>query len=679
MFRSLLRAISSTAASSPIESITLTFTIVTLVYFQLLHAVKDSDFFTLPSNNSRSAPSTYLYHDSRSATTSADLARTSHVADLSSTWSSSHPVPFDRQWDPVSVDEVDLLKKKAIKNVIVKRFVVESSAVDGEQDGVLQEDDAEAFWSDAGLKGWQVDVVNGISSQVLPNGRWSYEDVCVKDSSTSNVTCLVGFDSVNDEQHGRRQVVTIFLDADKSPEQDIKLFIDLCMEPPKMTIHSTNTRNAYTYAATLPSAFESAFSAAPRSTYSLFPATSSLFYMPTDVFARTSTAAGRGGPQEDVRSIKWIGYAVRALGVRFWLLAKNADSADIFVVLLGYVLMHLTFVRLFLNMRKMGSSFWLPSATLISSIFGFLFALLAAFLLAVPVDPICLSEALPFLVITVGFDKPFLLARAVFSNPQIKPVAAPYPPKISDLKEERHAVDEAIKTVENGGSPVFGKTVSANRNASNNASNGNALELDLQALHRGLAAHERIQREIAANKNRGIRWAAPVAASKLVMDAVQSVGPGNHQGLCHRGRGALRRCGEWDRRVEGILLPRCSHPRHGLLLLVYILRRHPQRHGGGERFFNPIFFSTEDAVGSHSPLHPSSGLPYQERSQAGSEQEGFRRFLACTQRVRLTHFCRFHPLLGRFDSCLLGELHPCSRQVSQEEGERIRRDQVEQR
>jgi hydroxymethylglutaryl-CoA reductase (NADPH) len=43
MFRSLLRALSSTAASSPIESITLTFTIVTLVYFQLLHAVKDSD------------------------------------------------------------------------------------------------------------------------------------------------------------------------------------------------------------------------------------------------------------------------------------------------------------------------------------------------------------------------------------------------------------------------------------------------------------------------------------------------------------------------------------------------------------------------------------------------------------------------------------------------------------
>ncbi len=100
----------------------------------------------------------------------------------------------------------------------------------------------------------------------------------------------------------------------------------------------------------------------------------------------------------------------------------------------------------------------------------------------------------------------------MFSNPQIKPVATPYPPKIRDLKEERSAVDEVIKTVENGGSP--------------STKNGNALELDLQALHRGLAAHERIQREIADNKSRGIRWAAPVAASKVVMDAVHEVGPG---------------------------------------------------------------------------------------------------------------------------------------------------------
>ena len=90
--------------------------------------------------------------------------------------------------------------------------------------------------------------------------------------------------------------------------------------------------------------------------------------------------------------------------------------------MLGYVLMHATFVRLFLNMRRMGSNFWLPGMVLVSSCFAFLTALLSASILNIPVDPICLSEALPFLVITVGFDKPFTLAKAVFTSPEIAPV-----------------------------------------------------------------------------------------------------------------------------------------------------------------------------------------------------------------------------------------------------------------
>jgi hypothetical protein len=70
----------------------------------------------------------------------------------------------------------------------------------------------------------------------------------------------------------------------------------------------------------------------------------------------TSNMAKENNP---ARHIKFLAYALRALVTRFMILAKKADSADIFVVLLGYVLMHFTFARLFLNMRKMGSSFWL--------------------------------------------------------------------------------------------------------------------------------------------------------------------------------------------------------------------------------------------------------------------------------------------------------------------------------
>lgn len=90
------------------------------------------------------------------------------------------------------------------------------------------------------------------------------------------------------------------------------------------------------------------------------------------------------------------------------------------------------------------------------------------------------------MVITVGFDKPFLLAQAVFQNPEIAPVAAS--PELSPID----------------GPPLPGEG-----------------GLDLGILHKELAPLERLQR-LAEGK--GVRWAAPVAANKLVVDAVVKVG-----------------------------------------------------------------------------------------------------------------------------------------------------------
>ncbi|KAG9010831.1 3-hydroxy-3-methylglutaryl-coenzyme A (HMG-CoA) reductase isozyme [Tulasnella sp. JGI-2019a] len=146
-----------------------------------------------------------------------------------------------------------------------------------------------------------------------------------------------------------------------------------------------------------------------------------------------SHIAGRSFTSNDVRFVigrreeridqmhdpTWIGYACRALVMRFWDLAKIADSADIFVVLIGYILMHAVFVNLFFKGRQLGSNFWLASTTLMSSVFAFVLCLPISLLLNIPLDPVCMSEALPFLVITVGFDKPLQLARAVFSHPAL--------------------------------------------------------------------------------------------------------------------------------------------------------------------------------------------------------------------------------------------------------------------
>lgn len=82
---------------------------------------------------------------------------------------------------------------------------------------------------------------------------------------------------------------------------------------------------------------------------------------------------------------------------------------------LGYLSMHLTFVSLFLSMRRMGSNFWLATTVLISSVFAFLFGLIVTTKLGVPINFVLLSEGLPFLVVTIGFEKPIILTKAVLS------------------------------------------------------------------------------------------------------------------------------------------------------------------------------------------------------------------------------------------------------------------------
>jgi hydroxymethylglutaryl-CoA reductase (NADPH) len=73
-------------------------------------------------------------------------------------------------------------------------------------------------------------------------------------------------------------------------------------------------------------------------------------------------------------------------------------------------------------MHAFGRLSFAGCSVLVYGVFGFLLSLFAASTLGISINPILLSEALPFLVITVGFEKPFILARAVFSNPALTPV-----------------------------------------------------------------------------------------------------------------------------------------------------------------------------------------------------------------------------------------------------------------
>ncbi len=131
----------------------------------------------------------------------------------------------------------------------------------------------------------------------------------------------------------------------------------------------------------------------------------------------TATELRQGG--------KWMAYAARALILRFYHLALKADSLDILLVLAGYTLMHLTFFSLLRSSRALGSNFWLVTGILASGIVAFIVSLPIAFHLGISVDPVLLTESLPFLVCTIGFEKPLRLARAVFTHEHLHATAEP--------------------------------------------------------------------------------------------------------------------------------------------------------------------------------------------------------------------------------------------------------------
>ena len=93
---------------------------------------------------------------------------------------------------------------------------------------------------------------------------------------------------------------------------------------------------------------------------------------------------------------------------------QKADLLDILLIVVGYILMHMPFI-ICSSPCALGSN--LSIAILSSSILMFTLNLPISHYLQIPLDPISLTEALPFFVCMVGFDKPLSLAAAVPNHP----------------------------------------------------------------------------------------------------------------------------------------------------------------------------------------------------------------------------------------------------------------------
>ena len=143
--------------------------------------------------------------------------------------------------------------------------------------------------------------------------------------------------------------------------------------------------------------------------------------------ARLPGSQSEDGSDDEEEQKRWLmntGNRSNGGGVFSWFrdswasfsdLVKNAETLDIIIMSLGYLAMYLTFISLFVSMRRMGSNFWLGTTVMFSSAFAFLFGIMVTLQLGVPENVVLLSEGVPFLVVTVGFEKPIVLTQAVLS------------------------------------------------------------------------------------------------------------------------------------------------------------------------------------------------------------------------------------------------------------------------
>ena len=90
------------------------------------------------------------------------------------------------------------------------------------------------------------------------------------------------------------------------------------------------------------------------------------------------------------------------------------------MVTISFILMDATIITLFLNMRKIGSVITLGISVLINGTMALVASLvLSSLYYNLSLNWIQLSEALPFLVVAIGFEKPYVLTRAIMESKHV--------------------------------------------------------------------------------------------------------------------------------------------------------------------------------------------------------------------------------------------------------------------
>ncbi|KAI5966615.1 HMG1 [Candida theae] len=105
---------------------------------------------------------------------------------------------------------------------------------------------------------------------------------------------------------------------------------------------------------------------------------------------------------------------------------KKADRFDVVLIFVAYLAMWYTLLKVFYDMKQIGSQFWLAFSTLVSSTFAFLFALVVSNkVLQTKVSFVSLSEGVPFLVAIIGFKHKVSIAGFVSKSATVSPDDVP--------------------------------------------------------------------------------------------------------------------------------------------------------------------------------------------------------------------------------------------------------------
>ncbi|KAF9493057.1 hypothetical protein BDN71DRAFT_1591310 [Pleurotus eryngii] len=388
MFRTLLRPFAIYAAYSPIETIVFFFVVGTLAYFNILSAIKNSAFLATPYPSGNPYASTDVLQTpiTDSFAPVADALPTDSA--LSGGVRPAYAVFRNEKWVQARESDWIYREEENVEGSVELQplvFALEKSSY------------RKLTLLTSPLASSLKNITAHLTHELVSANGNTYSALCYSSASkdSTEVECFSTRAQLSRSERALTHTLT-FVPGGRDE------FVGTLLHPSKsqrpMNFPADKSGTEY---AVLPPSSQSASSPVP-SPHPL-----------------THSPSTHNIVQSYGHSLPWFAYATRTLVLRFYDLASKADSLDILLILLGYVLMHLTFILLIRRSRALGSTFSLPAGILSSAVLALLLSLPIAVASGIRIDFVALTEALPFLVCTVGFDKPVRLANAVFEHPEV--------------------------------------------------------------------------------------------------------------------------------------------------------------------------------------------------------------------------------------------------------------------